>query len=88
MIQFQLEKLIIYSYSLSHNLLKEVLLKLGIKFILTNEIQKANLIIGLKKHLKQNFKLITFAKQKDIPIYFFTQISFYQVSKLFNSLYY
>jgi hypothetical protein len=30
---------------------------MGFKFVLTNEIKKANLIIGLKKHLKQNFKL-------------------------------
>ena len=80
------KKLIIYSYSLSNNLLKEVLLKLGFKFVLTNEIRKANLIIGLKKHLKQNFKLIHFAKQKNIPVYTLNQVSFYQVSKLLQFL--
>jgi hypothetical protein len=63
------KKLVIYPYSLSNNLLKEVLLKMGFKFVLTNEIRKADLIIGLKKHLKQNFKLIHLAKQKNIPIY-------------------
>ena len=57
------------------------------KFVLTNEIRKANLIIGLKKHLKQNFKLISLAKQKDIPIYSLNQVSFYQVSKLLQFLY-
>jgi hypothetical protein len=41
---------------------------MGLKFVLTNEIKKASLIIGFKKHLKQNFKL-TLAKQKNIPIY-------------------
>ena len=71
-----------YPYSLSNNLLKEALLRMGFKFILTNEIKKANLIIGLKKHLKQNFKLITFAKQKKIPIYGLNQVSIYQVTKL------
>jgi len=81
------KKLIIYSYSLSNNLLKEVLLKLGFKFVLTNEIRKANLIIGLKKHLKQNFKLINLAKQKNIPVYTLNQVSFYQVSKLLQFLY-
>ena len=80
------KKLVIYSYSLSNNLLKEVLLKLGFKFILTNEIRKANLIIGLKKHLKQNFKLINLAKQKNIPVYTLNQVSFYQVSKLLQFL--
>jgi stage III sporulation protein SpoIIIAA len=78
--------LVIYPYSLSNNLLKEVLLKMKFKFVLTNEIRKANVIIGLKKHLKQNFKLISLAKQKNIPIYSLNQVSFYQVSKLIQSL--
>jgi hypothetical protein len=34
------KKLVIYPYSLSNNLLKEVLLKMGLKFVLTNEIKK------------------------------------------------
>jgi stage III sporulation protein SpoIIIAA len=80
------KKLIIYSYSISSNLLKEVLLKMGFKFVLTNEIRKAELIIGLKKHLKQNFKLTQIAKQRNIPIYSLNQISFYQLSKLIQFL--
>jgi stage III sporulation protein SpoIIIAA len=76
------KKLIIYSYSISSNLLKEVLLKMGFKFVLTNEIRRAELIIGLKKHLKQNFKLTNMAKQRNIPIYSINQVSFYQISKL------
>ena len=75
------KKLIIYPYSLSHNLLKEALFKMGIKFLLTNDIKKASLIIGLKKHLKQNFKLKNLAKQKNIPIYTLNQLSFYQLTK-------
>ena len=80
------QKLIIYPYSSSNNLLKEVLLRRRFKFVLTNEIKKANLIIGLKKHLKQNFKLITLAKQKNIPIYGLNQISFYQITKFVQFL--
>jgi len=80
------KKLIIYPYSLSNNLLKEVLLKMGFKFVLTNEIRKASLIIGLKKHLKQNFKLTNLAKQRKIPVYSLNQVSFYQVSKLIKFL--
>jgi stage III sporulation protein SpoIIIAA len=75
------KKLVIYPYSLSNNLLKEVLLKTGVKFVLTNDIRKANLIIGLKKHLKQNFKLKSLAQQKNIPIYSLNQLSLYQVTK-------
>ena len=81
-VKLKSKKLIIYPYSISNNLLKEVLLKFGVKFVLTNEIKKANLIIGLKKHLRQNFKLKSLAKQKNIPIYTVNQLSFYQVSKL------
>ena len=81
---FKLEskKLVIYPYSLSYNLLKEVLLKTGVKFVLTNEIKKANLILGLKNHLKQNFKLIQLANQKKIPIYVLNQVSLYQITKI------
>jgi hypothetical protein len=60
---------------------------MGFKFVLTNEIRKAGLIIGLKKHLKQNFKLKSLAKQKNIPIYGLNQVKFYQVSKLIKFLY-
>lgn len=80
------KKLIIYPYSISHNLLKEVLVKMGFNFVLTNEIRKAGLIIGLKSHVKQNFKLITLANQKSIPIYALNQINFYQISKLVKFL--
>ena len=81
------KKLIIYPYSLSNNLLKEIFIKMELKFILTNEIKKANVIIGLKKSLKQNFRLIKLAKQKGIPVYSLNQISFYQVSKIVRFLY-
>jgi stage III sporulation protein SpoIIIAA len=80
------KNLVIFPYSLSNNLLKEVWLKMGFKFVLTNEIRKASLIIGLKKHLKQNSKLISLAKQKNIPIYSLNQVSFYQISKLIQFL--
>ena len=80
------KNLVIYPYSLSNNLLKEVWLKMGFKFVLTNEIRKASLIIGLKKHLKQNFKLTSLAKQKNIPVYSVNKISFYQLSKLIQFL--
>ena len=83
-LHLQTKQLIIYPYSLSANLLKEVLLKMGFTFVLTNEIKKASLIIGLKKHLKQNFKLMNLAKQKNIPIYGLNQVNVYQITKLFQ----
>ena len=75
------KKLVIYPYSLSNNLLKETLLKMGVNFILTDDIRKASLILGLKKHLKQNLKLNNLAKKINIPIYTLNQTSFYQMVK-------
>ena len=71
----------IYSYSISSNFLREIFSKLGLNFILTNDIKKAHLIIGLKNHLQQNLKLKKLAKQKEIPVYSFNQISLYQLTK-------
>ena len=82
------KKLLIYTYSLSNNLIKEAISKLGLKFLLTKEIKQADIIIGLKKHLKQNLKLKKLAKQKNIPIYILNRPTIYQVVKLLQSLTY
>lgn len=75
-------KLVIYSYCLSYNLVKEVISKFNVDIILTKELKKAGLIIGLKKHLQQNQKLQKIAKQKNIPIYGVNRSSIYQIAKL------
>jgi stage III sporulation protein SpoIIIAA len=75
------KNLVIYSYSISNNFLKEAFLKLGVKFVLTNNIRKASLIVGLKKQLRENYKLKELARKKKIPIYSFHKISIYQVIK-------
>jgi len=86
--QYQLIKLkskilVIYSYSLSNNLLKEVLLKMGIKFEFTNEINKASIVIGLKKHIRKNFNLTKLANKCNIPIYSVNYVNYYQLTRLF-----
>jgi len=75
------KNVVIYSYSISNNFLKEVFSKIDTKFTLTNDFRKASLIIGLTKNLQQNLKLNQFAKEKKIPIYAFQQISIYQLIK-------
>lgn len=81
------KQLVIYTYSLSNNLMKEAVSKLGIKLILTKEIKKASLVIGLKKHLKQNLKLKKLALQYNIPIYTVNRGSVYQLTKLIQFLF-
>jgi len=85
---FKTKQLLIYTYSLSNNLMKEAVSKIGIKLILTKEIKKASLIIGLKKHLKQNLKLKKLALQNNIPIYSINRASIYQLTKLIQFLFY
>lgn len=54
--------------------------------MVTKELKKASLIIGLKKHLQQNQKLQGIAKQKKIPIYGVNRSSIYQIAKLIQFL--
>ena len=74
--------LIIYPYSLSKNLIREILTKLGDKILITTQIKQANVIIGLKKHLRQNFRLKNLANKRNIPIYTINQRSIYQIMRL------
>ena len=74
--------LVIYPYSLSKNLIREILVKLGDKIIITTQIKQANVIIGLKKHLRQNFRLKNLATKRNIPIYTINQRSIYQIMRL------
>ena len=76
--------LIIYPYSLSKNLIREILIKFKGKIIITTQIKHANVIIGLKKNLSQNFRLIHLADKQNIPIYTISQQSIYQIMRLFR----
>ena len=75
------KNLVIYSYSISKNFLKEVFLKANVKFTLTNDLQKASVILGLNKHLQQNPNMNQVANEKKIPIYSFNQVSIYELTK-------
>ena len=85
-LKFDSKVLIIYSYSLPHNLFKEVFSKLNFKFNLTNEVSNASLIIGLKQHLKRNSKLKIIASEKSIPVYSLTKISIFEMTRLIQFL--
>ena len=76
------KRLIIYIYSLSHNLVREAMSKLDVDLEITKEIRQASLIIGLKNHLQQNQKLQKLAREKNIPIYKVSKTSVYQIVKL------
>ena len=75
-------QLIIYTYSLSHNLIREAISRFNVDWKLTKEIKYASVIIGLKSHLQRNQKLRKLAKRENIPIYKVSKNSVYQVVKL------
>jgi stage III sporulation protein SpoIIIAA len=64
------KKLVIYLYSLSTNLVQELMNKVPIDFVLTNELYNASIILGSRTHLSQNKKLLELAKQNNILVYF------------------
>jgi len=76
------KKLFIFIYSISPNLIHEILKKLQFQFILTKEIQKTSLIIGSQQHLKENLKLRNLAKKHNIPIFSLTKNNVYQTVNL------
>ena len=76
------EQLLIYTYSISNNLIKETIAKTGLSIRLTTEIKKADFIFGLKKHLKLNFKLRKLSIRYNIPIYTINRSNIYQLTKL------
>ena len=84
--QIGTKEFVIYSYSISSNLIKEAFLKLDINFRLTTIIQEASIIIGLKNSLKSNFKLKELAQEKEIPIYSLNKLTLYNFLKVFKTI--
>ena len=74
--------LIIYSYSISKNFIKEIVTKTGIKCSFTNDAKKASLILGLTRQLNQNYQLKELAIKRKIPVYCLEQVNRYQLTKL------
>lgn len=79
--------LVIYPYCLSTNVLKEVLSQINVKFVVTNDLQQASLIIGPHRYLSQNHTLKKLVIQKKIPVYSLNQINIYQLTHLIKSIF-
>ena len=81
------KKLFVFIYSISPNLIYEILKKLKFQVIVTKEIQKTSLIIGSPSKLKQNVRLRNLSKKYNIPIFSITKRNIYQIvnlAKYFN----
>lgn len=58
----------LYCYSISYKLLLGIIFKFKLNLVLTNNIEEADYILGLQKHLKHNIELKILAKKLHIPI--------------------
>jgi stage III sporulation protein SpoIIIAA len=74
--------LLIYPYCISTNILKEVFSKIGLNCLVTNNLEKASLIIGLDQHLSQNHTLKQFVLKNKIAVYSLNQINVYELTNL------
>ena len=81
------KKLFVFIYSISPNLIYEILKKLKFQVIVTKEIQKTSLIISSPSKLKENVRLRNLSKKYNIPIFSITKHNIYQIvnlAKYFN----
>jgi stage III sporulation protein SpoIIIAA len=79
--------LVIYPYCLSTNVLKEVVSKISVKFVVSNDLQQASLIIGPYQYLSQNYTLKKLVIRKKIPVYSLNQVNIYQLTHLIKSIF-
>ena len=80
------KNLIIYAYSISNNFLKEVFAKIKLKYVITNDIKTASLVIGSIYHLQQNPAIKRLVNKKQIPIYSFQSVSIYKLIKFARTI--
>jgi len=78
--------LVIYPYCISKNVLKEVLSKMNVKCILTNDLQTASFVVGLHQYLYQNQTLKELVMERKIPVYLLNQVNIYQLTNVIKSI--
>jgi len=78
----------IYCYCLSSKLLENLNLKEYLKYSLTNELDKADLVIGLKKYFDLNQIFLSKIKEKQIPVYMINVINIQEMGSLVKTMLY
>jgi len=71
-----------YSYLISKNMIRKIANQLGLQFIFTKEIKKADIIITLRKHTKQNSKLKKIGNRYNCNIYTVTSSTIPQITQI------
>lgn len=80
--------LTIYCYCLSSKLLENLNLKKYLTYSITNELDKADLVIGLKKYFDLNQIFLSKIKEKQIPVYIINVINIQEMVSLIKTMLY
>ena len=76
----------IYIYSVSNNLVKKCSNSLNLDIKITENINEAEVILGLKSHLKDNLLLVLSAKWLGIPIYSIQKNTIPQITQILSDI--
>jgi hypothetical protein len=77
---------LIYSYSVSANLIKKCSKSLNLNIYLTENMEEADVILGLKTHLKDNLQFVLKARKLGIPIYFIQKNTMPQITQILSDV--
>ena len=76
----------IFTYSVSNNLVRKCSQSLSLDIELTEDMNEADIILGLKSHLKDNLLLVLSAKKLGIPIYSIQKNTMPQITQILSDI--
>jgi hypothetical protein len=76
----------IFTYSVSTNLVKKCSQSLNLDIKLTENMSEAEVILGLKSHLKDNLLFVLSAKKLGIPIYSIQKNTMPQITQILSDI--
>ena len=85
-VQSNSDKISVYTYSVSKNLVKNCSKSLNLDINLTENIDEAQIILGLKSHLKDNLGLVLKAKRLGLPIYSIQKNTLPQIIQILSDI--
>ena len=86
MIQSKPNVVSIFTYSVSNNLVRKCSQSLSLDIKLTENMNEAEIVLGLKSHLKDNLLLVLSAKKLGIPIYSIQKNTMPQITQILSDI--
>ena len=86
MLQSKPNVISIFTYSVSNNLVRKCSQSLSLDIKLTEDMNEADIVLGLKSHLKDNLLLVLSAKKLGIPIYSIQKNTMPQITQILSDI--